>query len=99
MKQTINVSDFRDAFRKMDRSENFTYAGLGALFEYLEDIEDQTGEEMELDVIALCCDFSEYADLEEFQGEYGEEYGSMEDIEERTTIIMADDTRFIIQTF
>ena len=58
MKQTIYLSDFRDAFDRM-RPNNFSYEGLEVLFEYLEDCERDIGEESELDVIALCCDFSE----------------------------------------
>jgi hypothetical protein len=55
MIQTINVSDFRDAFRACGRHEQFSYEGLGALFDYLEEIDP----DYELDVIALCCEFSE----------------------------------------
>lgn len=58
MKQTINVSEFRDAFRRMDRN-NFSYEALGILFEYFDNLEEDTGEEMELDVIAICCDYNE----------------------------------------
>lgn len=58
MKQTITLYDFRAAFKAL-RPENFSYDGLEVLFEYLESIEEGTGEEIELDVIALCCDFSE----------------------------------------
>jgi len=56
MIQTINVSDFRAAFHSMGRKDQFSYEGLGALFEYLEDFD---GGGYELDVIALCCDYSE----------------------------------------
>jgi hypothetical protein len=59
MKQTVYFEDFRTAFHQMDRGEQFTPDGLFALFEYLEDFEQDTGEELELDVIALCCDFAE----------------------------------------
>lgn len=58
MKQTVNLHDFRSAFQKI-RPDNFSYNGLEILFDYLEDCERDTGEEYELDVIALCCDFSE----------------------------------------
>ena len=37
MIQTINVSDFRDAFKACGRADQFSYEGLGALFDYLED--------------------------------------------------------------
>ena len=99
MKQTINVSQFRDAFQNMNRKENFSYAGLGALFDYLEEYEESTGEEVELDVIALCCEYSEYTDLEEFQKAYSSDYESIEDIERETTVIRIDDDSFIIQDF
>jgi hypothetical protein len=56
MIQTINVSDFRDAFRACGRHEQFSYEGLGILFDYLEEID---GGNYELDVVALCCDYSE----------------------------------------
>ena len=59
MKQTINLYDFRDAFYKMGRTDNFSYEGLKILFDYIEELEMTTGEEMELDVIALCGDFAE----------------------------------------
>jgi len=58
MKTTVNVYQFRDAFHSMGR-ENFSYDGLGVLFDYLEEYEDATGEEIEFDVVGLCCDYSE----------------------------------------
>jgi hypothetical protein len=55
MIQTVNVSDFRDAFRACGRKDQFSYEGLGILFDYLEEIDP----DFDLDVIALCCDYSE----------------------------------------
>lgn len=55
MKQTIHFHDFRDAFRRMDRMDNFSREGLELLFDYLEEADP----DMELDVIALCCEYSE----------------------------------------
>ena len=59
MKTTIDLQDFRDAFHRMNRGDNFSHEGLSILFDYLEQYEQDSGEEMELDVIALCCDYSE----------------------------------------
>lgn len=59
MKTTISLYDFRDAFQRMGRGNQFSYDGLEILFDYLEQYEEGTGEEVELDVIALCCDFAE----------------------------------------
>ena len=59
MKQTINFSDFTAAFHRADRGNQFSYDALRVLFDYLENFEEDTGEEIELDVIGLCCEFSE----------------------------------------
>lgn len=59
MKATIeNVYEFRDMFRKI-RPDNFSHEGLGVLWDYLEAWEIDTGQELDCDVIAFCCDFSE----------------------------------------
>ena len=59
MKQTITLHTFRNAFYKMGRKEQFSYDGLKILFDYIEELEQDIGEEMELDVVALCCDYAE----------------------------------------
>ena len=99
MKTTVNKSQFNDAFVNMNRESNFSYEGRNALFDYLEQLEENLGTEIELDVIALCCEYSEYKDLAEFQADYGEEYESIEDIEQETMVIPIDDDSFIIQQF
>ena len=99
MISTINQHDFVDAFKRL-RPNNFSYEGLLALFDWFEELEDQGNEQMELDVIAICCDFSEYENLKEFQNDYGDEYESLEDIENTTTLIkIEDEDGFIIQQF
>ncbi len=99
MKRTINIHDFERAFKDMERDNHFSYEGLKALFEYLEEFEDCCDTEMELDVIAICCDYTEYDNLKEFQNDYGKECESIEDIENDTTVIPIDDNSFIIQQF
>jgi hypothetical protein len=59
MKTTVSRYDFERAFVDADRKENFSYQALGLLFDYLEEYEESTGEEVELDVISICCDFTE----------------------------------------
>ena len=98
MKTTVTVTTFVDAFRAL-RPDNFSNDGLQALFSYLEEYETDTGEELELDVIALCCDFAEYQNLEEFQRDYSDEYQTIDEIEEDTTVIMINHESFIIQIF
>lgn len=69
MKQTVTFSQFVDAFRAHDRQDQFTYEGKRVLFDQLQDYEEQTGSEVELDVIALCCEFVE-SELEEVIMDY-----------------------------
>ena len=98
MKQTVNVHDFRQAFTDYNRQDNFTYNGLTALFDYVEQFEEDTGQEFELDVIALCCDYAEYSNLEALQDDYSE-IDNIEELSEHTTVIEVDDDSFIIQQF
>jgi hypothetical protein len=58
MKKTINLYQFRDAFMDI-RPDNFSYEGLEMLFNWFEEYEDGTGEDMELDVIAICGEWEE----------------------------------------
>jgi hypothetical protein len=59
MKITVTETMFIEQFRIMNRMDNFSYDGLRALFEYFENLEDDIGEEIECDVIAICCDYHE----------------------------------------
>ena len=96
MKTTVSQTDFVDAFTKM-RPSNFSYEGLIALYDYLENFEEDTDKEIELDVIAFCCDYSEYENLEEYKKSYSS-INSIDDIQSATTYISIPNTeRFITQ--
>jgi len=105
MKQTINLSDFRDAFRNMDRKDNFSYEGLELLFDMFEEID----ENMELDVIAICCDYNEDnwediaknydIDLEDVEDEDEKREIVKDYLEENTYLVGAVGDCFIYQVF
>ena len=97
MKLTVTESMFIDRFHSM-RPDNFSYEGLSALFDYLEEYDDCCDEEMELDVIAICCDFCEYEDLEELQQSYPD-IEDMDDLRDHTTVIEFGIGHFIIQNY
>ena len=101
MYERISASDFYAAFKRMDRLTGWTYDGLKALYDYLEETAEDTGEPIELDVISLCCDFSEVADMDDFQKEYGsDDYKTVDDVENETTVIrIPDSDGFIYQAF
>ena len=99
MVKTIDVDDFRKAFCDMGRREQFTHEGLKVLFYHLAECEEGMSEPMELDVIALCCEYCEYENLDDFQKDYSREFQSIEELKHATQVIMIDDTSFIIQLF
>lgn len=78
--QTLNVYQFRDAFRAAGRNNQFSYEGLECLFDYLEEYSDSTGEPFELDVVALCCDFCE-EDAEDIANNFGIDIEGLDDEE------------------
>ena len=99
MKQTISFYDFERAFADCGRADQFSYEGKRALFDWIEELDDSCGTETELDVIALCCEFTEYDDLNEFNCDYDNNW-SLGDISDHTTLIdIPDEHGFIIQQF
>ena len=96
MIQTVNFNTFHDSFTAI-RPDNFTYSGLRALFDYLEQLEVDMGAAIELDVIAICCDFSQYDSVESALKEF--QFKDEEELEENTAVIRCDDGTIIIQYF
>ena len=89
--KTLNVHDFRQAFIDYNRGEQFTYDALTALFEWLEELAEDTGTPYELDVIALCCEFTEYDNLAELQANYsGTKLESIDALIGHTSVIEFD---------
>ena len=69
MIQTITINDFIRAFEQMGRAKAWSIAGLTALFDHLEECEDPN-RPMELDVVGIDCEFTEYADINELKNDY-----------------------------
>ena len=85
MKTTVSICDFRDAFKKLG-ANNFSDEGLTWIFEYLEEYENSSNEEIELDVVAICCDFNE-STYEEVQEMYSLELDTDLSVEDRNKSI------------
>ena len=103
----VSVYEFRDTMKAI-RPDNFSYEGLTALYEWLDDLSNDTGEPIEFDPIEICCDFTEYDSWEEFAEGYTdfEPYGNdllgfgKEKLTEETTVIQGyDSEKFIIQNY
>jgi len=69
MKKTLTTYDIANELMQDDNA-NWSRAGAFALAEYFEQYEDDCGEDIELDVVAIRCDFSEYSSLESWADEY-----------------------------
>ena len=91
----VTKNIFMDEFNSC-RPTQFNYAGLSALFDYLDDMDDLGGESIELDVIAICCEFSQYTVKDALEAYRLE---SIEELEELTTVLHCSDETIIIQDF
>ena len=75
--ETINASDLYNMACRMGRGHNFGYSGWLAIGDYLEQLSDDTGENIEVDIVGICCEYSMAESVEEFWQEYGK-YSSID---------------------
>ncbi len=80
----LNADDLMLLFRKMDR-DYYSYEAYKALLEILP-------EDWEVDVIAICCDYTEYS-LEELK----QQYGTLEELEEKTIVYHLSETYLVLE--
>jgi hypothetical protein len=70
MKTTLSTSQAANLL-KVDTNANWSYAGAHALVEYLEQLEEDCGTEIEFDAVAIRCDYSEHKSALQAAKEYG----------------------------
>ena len=100
MIDTITKYQFSDEMVK----HGFSYDGSKALFNYLEQLEEDCDTKIEFDPVALRCDYNEYDNLKECLTAYDNisccELKSIEDLKDYTTVIEVDNSeKIIIQAF
>ena len=71
MKQTATEFQFIEAFRACGRETQFSVNARRALFAHLEQFEEESGTELELDPIGICCEFAEYTSALSAAESYG----------------------------
>lgn len=102
--KTVDFSDFVREFELYGRGETFSRNGLRVLFDYLDETESY-----ELDVIELCCEYSENSwqdiaanysiDIEECIDDDDKVNAVREYLENETCIIDENDGVFVYQAF
>ena len=100
MYQTLSTTEAANLLLG-DEYAGWSRAGAYALAEYLDGLEDDTGEPIEFCKVSIRCDFSEYDDAEDVADDYGwtpEDGGAVEWLQDRTTVIEFDGG-VIIQDF
>lgn len=106
MKIIVTQYSFVESFRACGRDSHFTNSALYALFEYLERIEEDTDTELELDPVALCCEWAEYSNPAAAAAAFGYREGvdskdetPLEWLQNRTDVIQFWENGVIIRNF
>jgi hypothetical protein len=100
---TISEHDSINAFKQSDtRKDQFSYEALKALYEYYNQLEDDLGEQIEFDMISICCEWTEYETFEEIQEVYTD-INDLEDLRDNTTVIplksVFDCSGYLVQNY
>ena len=97
MKDTITAHQFVNEMAQAQHG--FSREGATALFEYFEQYEQDTGEQMEFDPVAIRCAFNEYESLEDVKEDYPP-IETLKDLQKYTTVVeIPDSDRLIIEAF
>jgi hypothetical protein len=92
----VNESMFRDYFKLYEREHHFSYEGLGALYDYLIEYEESCDHKIELDVIALCCEYSEEP-IKDVLENYNLE--SIDELKDHTQVIWHDEENVLYASY
>tara|TARA_R100001082_G_C4352332_1_gene155150 strand:+ start:1158 stop:1508 length:351 start_codon:yes stop_codon:yes gene_type:complete len=104
----LNQTQFIGKFTSRSEmiAEQFSVRALECLYLYLEEMTDSTGEDIELDVVAICVEWAEYDSLEECLADYSktftkdmygyDEKTTIEKLREHTTVLEIEDSKGIV---
>jgi hypothetical protein len=102
MKTTVTEFQFIEAFRLCGRESQFSVNARRALFAHLEAFEHDTGTELELDPIGICCEFAEYSSAIVASKEYGQNFETEAEALDwlrNQTLVVEFDGGIVIQQF
>ena len=101
MIETVTEHTFTDVMAT--KEHGFSHEGSKALYNYLEQLEEDTETQIEFDPVALRCEYTEYKNFEEIKNDYDTDYCTLENLEhlqDHTTVILINNSEgIIIQNF
>lgn len=110
MTTSVTFDYFASVFENSDSYKTkYTRAGLVALFDYFEQYEEDTGEQIDFDYVSIACEYSEYTTAFEAAEDHGyeevvdlEQYGSIDlvelgNLEEKQALEWLEDRTQVIQ--
>ena len=94
----VTKNSFRDVFLSSDNySENFSYDGLTALYDYFEELEDDIGQTIEFDLVGIAGEYSELT-IDELRDNYSvdKDIDVIEYLQENTIVIEIENSDSVI---
>ena len=92
---TINsTTEFAEQFVQYGRGNQFSGDALDCLFNYYDELEDY-----KLDIIEICCTWTEYESAAEAVEYYSNCCESLEDLQDRTTAIELENGHILVENF
>jgi hypothetical protein len=105
MKTTVSELQFVDSFRLCGRESQFSVNARRALFAYFEAFEEDTGTEITLDPIGICCEWADYPSALKAANDFGfngnesdTEEAALDWLHEQTQVVTFDGG-IVIQQF
>lgn len=68
-------------FIECGRGSQFSFEALKVLFDLLESMSEDSGNDFVIDVKGLCCDFAEYESIEDYNEQNGTEFVDWESVQ------------------
>lgn len=109
--QTVNANELQTIAEGYGREDQFTYEAWTAIGEYLESSSDG---DVQIDIVSICCEYSEYASAQEVYDNYStdidaDEWQEMDDeekleaiesfLQENTSVVLCDEDCIVFASF
>ena len=90
-----------DIARKLYADENAGWSreGAKALADWLVEYASEAGQPLELDIVALRCDYAEYASIEAYNADVGADYEDIDALRDDAGIVIEFDGGIIVNNF